>query len=144
MFYKCARVRSVGWIVQGKERLWQEHNLEIFVFPENWYQYKAAKYATATNTNSFKNSTKSKKSTLKTQNYSGMRLIILVTLTGIRLSRSWTFPRAIARFSWQGTLRSWLWTVGSHSCHSFYGHRAKPLMTVRLMHVRLYSVYNHC
>jgi len=29
-----------------------------------------------------------KKSTLKTQDYSGMRLIILVTLTGIRLSRS--------------------------------------------------------
>ena len=42
----------------------------------------------ATNTKSFKTLRNRKKSTLKTQDYSGMRLIILVTLTGIRLSRS--------------------------------------------------------
>lgn len=139
-----------GGLCEEKERLRQEHNLDIFcifgkfILVQGWYSARHSNMHPATNKIPLKTlRNREKKSTLKTQNYSGMRLIILVTLTGIRLSRSWAFPRAIARFSWQGTLRSWLWTVSSHSCHGLYGHRAKPLMAVRLMHIR-HPVYHHC
>lgn len=65
-----------GGLCEEKERLRQEHNLDIlafwkFILVQGWYSARHSNMHPVTNKNSLKNSTNSReKTTLKTQNYS--------------------------------------------------------------------------